>query len=116
MGNTSQRSTSTAKQKVAKCRPYSDGWRLLDGWRRAYVFSKVISRCLGVQAFINRVRFALYRRHGLTESLPCMVLFLVHEETHVARIVAQDQNGTALMEVARELSEPVSNNPRLTSL
>ena len=51
----------------------------------------------------NDVRFAFYRRHGLAESLTCVILFLVHEKTNVARIVAQDQNGTALMEVARKL-------------
>jgi hypothetical protein len=34
-----------------------------------------------------------------------VVLFLVHEKTNVARIVAQDQNGNALMEVASRLQQ-----------
>jgi hypothetical protein len=59
--------------------------------------------CLGAYAGDNDVRFALYRRQALTQSLPCMILFLVHETTNAARIVAQDQNGTALMEVAGTL-------------
>ena len=58
---------------------------------------------LGVYAGDNDIRFALYRRQALTQSLPCMILFLLHETTNVARIVAQDQNGTALMEVAGTL-------------
>jgi hypothetical protein len=74
------------------------------------IFKGNIPRCLGAQASINRARFALYRRHSLTESLPCMVLFLVHEKTQAARIVAQDQNGTALMEVARKLHELAFSN------
>jgi hypothetical protein len=64
--------------------------------------------CLGAYAGGNDIRFALYRRQALTQSLPCMILFLVHETTNAARIVAQDQNGTALMEVAGTLqSTPV---------
>jgi hypothetical protein len=30
-----------------------------------------------------------------------MILILVHETTNVARVVGQDQNGIALMDVAR---------------
>ena len=59
--------------------------------------------CLGAYAGGNGTRFALYRRQALTQSLPCMILFLVRETTNAARIVAQDQNGTALMEVAGTL-------------
>ena len=59
--------------------------------------------CLRACAGGNDIRFALYRRQALTQSLPCMILFLVHETTNAARIVAQDQNGTALIEVAGTL-------------
>ena len=52
----------------------------------------------------NDVRFALYRRQALTQSLPCMILLLVDEKMKTARIVAQDQNGTALIEVAGAVS------------
>ena len=58
---------------------------------------------LGAYAGGNDIRFALYRRQALTQSLPCMILFLLHETTNAARIVAQDQNGTVLMEVAGTL-------------
>ena len=54
--------------------------------------------CLGSYGG-NDVRFALYRRQALKQSLPCITLFLVHETTNAARIVTQDQNGTALIEV-----------------
>ena len=49
---------------------------------------------------INNFRFALHWRKAQKEALPCMILFLVHETTNVARLVAQDQNGSTIAEVA----------------
>lgn len=43
-------------------------------------------------------RFALYQPHSLPQPLPCIVIFLVHKKTNVARLMAQTQNGQTLME------------------
>ena len=67
-----------------------------------YIFRGNLPCRRAQETCINRSRFALYQRHDFTESLPCMVLFLVHGTTNVARIVAQDQNGTPVMEVIRK--------------
>lgn len=64
-----------------------------------YIFKGNITHCLGTYAGGNDVRFALYQRRE--QSLSCMILFLVHGTA--ARIVAQDQNRTTLMEIARRL-------------
>ena len=45
-------------------------------------------------------RFALCELHALTESLPCIILFLVHEDRRSGRLVAQNQNGSVIMAVA----------------
>ena len=45
-------------------------------------------------------RFALCELHALTESLPCIILFLVHENRRSGRLVAQNQNGSVIMAVA----------------
>lgn len=45
-------------------------------------------------------RFALCKLHALTESLPCILLFLVHGKGKSARLVAQNQNGSIIMDVA----------------
>ena len=45
-------------------------------------------------------RFALCELHALTESLPCIFLFLVHGDGRSGRLVAQNQNGSVIMAVA----------------
>ena len=45
-------------------------------------------------------RFALCELQGLTESLPCILLFLVHRDGRSSRLVAQNQNGSMIMGVA----------------
>lgn len=45
-------------------------------------------------------RFALCELHALTESLPCILLFLVHGNGTSTRLVAQNQNGSIIMVVA----------------
>ena len=67
------------------------------------IFKGNLPLCLRGYGSANNARFALYRRQALTQSLPCIVLFLVHETTNVGRVIAQDQNGTTLMEVAGTL-------------
>lgn len=42
-------------------------------------------------------RFALCDLHTLTESLPCILLFLVHGNGKSARLVAQYQNGSIII-------------------
>lgn len=64
-----------------------------------YIFEGNITHCLGTYAGGNDVRFALYQRRE--QSLPCMILFLVRGTT--ARVVAQDQNRTTLMEITCRL-------------
>ena len=49
-------------------------------------------------------RFALCELHALTESLPCILLFLVHGEGKSTRLVAQNQNGSIIMAVAFQKS------------
>ena len=45
-------------------------------------------------------RFALCELHTLTESLPCILFFLVHRDGRSSRLVAQNQNGSMIMAVA----------------
>ena len=45
-------------------------------------------------------RFALCKLHVLTESLPCILLFLVRGNGQSARLVAQTQNGAIIMAVS----------------
>lgn len=45
-------------------------------------------------------RFALCELHALTESLPCIFLFLIHGDGRSSRLVAQNQNGSVIMAVA----------------
>lgn len=45
-------------------------------------------------------RFALCELHLLTESLPCILLFLVHGDGRSTRLVAQNQSGSIIMAVA----------------
>lgn len=45
-------------------------------------------------------KFALCELQALTESLPCILLFLVHGDGRSARLVAQNQNGSVIMAVA----------------
>ncbi len=45
-------------------------------------------------------RFALCELHALTESLPCILLFLAHGDGTSTRLVAQNQNGSIIMAVA----------------
>jgi len=45
----------------------------------------------------------LAKSFNIAKQLPCVVLFLVNETTKVARIIAQDQTGAALMEVTSRL-------------
>lgn len=42
----------------------------------------------------------------ITEPLPCVVLYLVNEKTKIARVIAQDQTGVALMEVPSRSPSP----------
>ena len=45
-------------------------------------------------------RFALCKLHVLTESLPCILLFLVSGDGQSARVVIQNQNGAIIMAVS----------------
>ncbi len=45
-------------------------------------------------------RFAMCELHALTESLPCIIFFLVHGDGKSARIVAQNQNGSIILAVS----------------
>ena len=45
-------------------------------------------------------RFALYELHALPESLPCVLLFLVHTDGRSCRLVAQNQNCSIILAVA----------------
>ena len=45
-------------------------------------------------------RFALCKLHEVTESLPCILLFLVRENGQSARIITQNQNGAIMMAVS----------------
>ena len=45
-------------------------------------------------------RFALCKLHALTDSLPCILLFLVSGDGRSARIVTQNQNGAIIMAVS----------------
>ena len=45
-------------------------------------------------------RFALFELHALPESLPCVLLFLVHSDGRSSRLVAQNQNGSIILAVA----------------
>ena len=45
-------------------------------------------------------RFALYELHALPESLPCVLLFLVHSDGRSSRLVAQNQNGSIILAIA----------------
>lgn len=49
-------------------------------------------------------RFALCELHALTESLPCILLFLVHGDGKSTRMVAQNQYGSIIMAVAFQKS------------
>jgi len=49
---------------------------------------------------LTAFRFATYKRKDLRESTPCMVLVLVNDAATAARVVAQDQNGNLMLEVA----------------
>lgn len=44
--------------------------------------------------------FALQQSHSLPQPFPCIIIFLVHEKTKVARLMAQNQNGQTLTDVA----------------
>jgi hypothetical protein len=72
--------------KLDPAQIYSGLWTV-EG-EQAYFQRYVVYFCLEGYAGGNNVRFAFYRRHSLAESLTCIVLFLVHKKTHVARIVA----------------------------
>ena len=83
--------------------------------------SKFISKrtfllCLDIEVRINEARFCMYQRRGLTGSLPSVVLFLVHETTNIPRIVAQEQNGSALTELLCEEHQYVTSDFALTLL
>ena len=45
-------------------------------------------------------RFALCKLHVLTESLPCILLFLVREDGQSARLITQNQTGAIIMAVS----------------
>ena len=45
-------------------------------------------------------RFALCELYALTESLPCILLFLAHRDGTSARLITQNQNGSIIMAVA----------------
>ena len=45
-------------------------------------------------------RFALCKLHVLTESLPCIILFLIRADGRSARLVTQNQNGAIIMAVS----------------
>ena len=49
-------------------------------------------------------RFALCKLHVLTDSLPCILLFLVGGDGRSARLVAQNQNGAIVMTVSFQTS------------
>ncbi|XTI95136.1 hypothetical protein V2W45_1003244 [Cenococcum geophilum] len=81
--------------KSGSARTYTDFWTV--GEEQIF-FQKLFSPLLRGCSSINNFRFALHWRKARKEPLPCMILFLVHETTNVARLVAQDQNGSTLAE------------------
>lgn len=46
------------------------------------------------------IRYATCKLQSLSESLPCILLFLVHQDTKSARVVAQSQNASIVMEIS----------------
>ena len=53
-------------------------------------------------------RFAVCKLRVLTESLPCIILFLVHGDGKSARLVAQNQNGSVIIAVSFEKPVQIS--------
>ena len=53
-------------------------------------------------------RFAVCKLRVLTESLPCIFLFLVHGDGKSARLVAQNQNGSVIIAVSFEKPVQIS--------
>ena len=84
-------------RKSDSARTYADFWTV--GGEQIF-FQKLFFPCFERYSSTNNFRFALHWRKARKEPLPCMILFLVHETTNVARLAAQDQNGSTLAEVA----------------